>query len=158
MLEERSSAPVGCPHRLPAETLAKVERLRRTRMTGPAIARELGLARSTVGAVLRRLGRGRLKALDPRLPAIRYERAAPGELIHIDTKKLGKIDGVGHRITGDRRGQKKASAGIWSMSASTMPPASPTPRSCPTRRRRAPARSSPGRWPSWPPTASASSG
>ena len=107
MLEDRSSAPVCCPHRLPVAIVAEIERLRRTRMTGPQIAAALGLARSTVGAVLRRLGLGRLSALDPRPPAIRYERAAPGELIHIDTKKLGRIDGIGHRITGDRRGQKR---------------------------------------------------
>ena len=107
MLEDRSSAPARCPHRWPAAIVAAIEGLRRERMTGPQIARRLGLPRSTVGAILRRLGLGRLSALDPRPPAIRYERAAPGELIHIDTKKLGKIDGVGHRITGDRRGQKK---------------------------------------------------
>jgi transposase InsO family protein len=107
MLQDRSSAPGRCPHRLPAATVAAIEGLRRERMTGPQIARQLGLPRSTVGAILRRLGLGRLRALDPKLPAVRYERAAPGELIHIDTKKLGRIDGIGHRITGDRRGQKK---------------------------------------------------
>ena len=57
--------------------------------------------------MLRRLGLGRLAALDPKPPAVRYEREQPGELIHIDTKKLGKIDGVGHRITGQRHGQKR---------------------------------------------------
>src|SRR3546814_5749055 len=62
---------------------------------------------STVGAVLRRLGLGRLRALDPKLPAIRYERQRPGELIHIDTKKLGRIDGIGHRITGHRSGMTR---------------------------------------------------
>lgn len=107
MLHDRSSAPARCPHRLPAATVAEIERLRRTRMTGPQIARQLAMPRSTVGAVLRRLGLGRLSALDPKPPVVRYERAAPGELIHIDTKKLGRIDGIGHRITGDRRGQKK---------------------------------------------------
>lgn len=107
MLRDRSSAPARCPHRLPAATVAEIERLRRTRMTGPQIARQLAMPRSTVGAVLRRLGLGRLSALDPKPPVVRYERAAPGELIHIDTKKLGRIDGIGHRITGDRRGQKK---------------------------------------------------
>jgi transposase InsO family protein len=107
MLHDRSSTPARCPHRLPAATVAAIEGLRRERMTGPRIAGALGLARSTVGAVLRRLGLGRLKALDPKPPVVRYERAAPGELIHIDTKKLGRIDGIGHRITGDRRGQKK---------------------------------------------------
>jgi transposase InsO family protein len=84
--------------------VAEIETLRRQRMTGPAIAQALGLARSTVGAVLRRLGLGRLSALEPKPPAVRYQRAAPGELIHLDAKKLGKIDGVGHRFTGYHTG------------------------------------------------------
>ena len=107
MLQDRSSAPARCPHRLQAATVAAIEGLRRERLSGPQIARDLGLPRSTVGAILRRLGLGRLTALDPKPPVVRYERAAPGELIHVDTKKLGRIDGIGHRITGDRRGQKK---------------------------------------------------
>ena len=82
-------------------------------MSGPAIARRLGLARSTVGAVLRRLGLGRLSALDPKPPIVRYERQRPGELIHVDTKKLGRIDGVGHRITGDRTGQSRKRGTGW---------------------------------------------
>ena len=106
-LADRSSAPARCRHRLPAETVAEIERLRRQRLTGPQIAARLAMPRSTVGAVLRRLGLGRLSSLEPKPPVIRYERAAPGELIHIDTKKLGRIDGIGHRITGNRRGQKK---------------------------------------------------
>jgi len=106
-LHDRRSTPGRCPHRLSVELVAAIERLRRQRMTGPQIGHRLGLARSTVGAVLRRLGLGRLSALDPKPPAIRYERATPGELIHIDTKKLARIDGIGHRITGNRRGQKK---------------------------------------------------
>ena len=106
-LADRSSAPWRCPHRLSEATVAAIERLRRERLTGPEIARALDLPRSTVGAILRRLGLGRLSALDPKPPVVRYERAAPGELIHIDTKKLGRIDGIGHRITGNRRGQNK---------------------------------------------------
>ncbi len=106
-LYDRKRVPARCPHRLPAERVAQIERLRRQRMSGPAIARQLGLARSTVGAVLRRLGLGRLAALDPKPPAVRYERQRPGELIHIDTKKLGKIAGVGHRITGQHSGMVK---------------------------------------------------
>jgi len=82
-------------------------------MSGPAIARALGMARSTVGAVLRRLGLGKLKALEPKLAANRYERARPGELIHIDIKSLGKIDGLGHRITGDRSGQSRKRGIGW---------------------------------------------
>jgi transposase InsO family protein len=78
--------------------VAQIERLRRRRMTGPAIARALGMARSTVGAILRRLGLGKLKALEPKPAVVRYERARPGEMIHLDIKKLGKIKGVGHRF------------------------------------------------------------
>ena len=77
-------------------------------MSGPQIAGALGMARSTVGLLLRRLGLGRLSALDPKPPVVRYERAAPGELIHIDIKTLGKIDGVGHRITGQHERHHRA--------------------------------------------------
>ena len=78
----------------------EIEALRRQRMTGPQIARRLGMARSTVGLILRRLGLGRLALLDPRPPIVRYERDRPGEMIHLDIKKLGRINGVGHRFTG----------------------------------------------------------
>jgi len=104
---DRSSAPRRCPRRTSPRRVAEIEQLRRQRMTGPVIARTLGMPRSTVGAVLRRLGLGKLKALEPKLPANRYERDAPGELIHIDIKSLGKIDGLGHRITGQRAGQRR---------------------------------------------------
>ena len=113
MLHDRSSAPARRPRRTPQETVALIEDLRRRRLSGPAIARRLGLPRSTVGAVLRRIGLGRLAALDPKPPAHRYERARPGELIHIDTKKLGRIDGVGHRITADRTGQSSKRGTGW---------------------------------------------
>jgi transposase InsO family protein len=112
-LADRSSTPGSCPHRLAPEMVAAIEQLRRQRMTGPAIARQLGLARSTVGALLRRLGLGRLNALDAKPVAIRYERAAPGELIHIDTKKLGRIDGIGHRITGHHSGMNRSRGIGW---------------------------------------------
>lgn len=106
-LQDRSSAPGRCPHRLPAEIVAAIESRRRKRESGPMIARHLGLPRSTVGAVLKRLGLGRLSALEPKPPARRYERQQPGELIHLDTKKLGRIGGIGHRITGERGGQSR---------------------------------------------------
>ena len=102
-LQDRSSAPARC-RRTDADTVAAIERLRRERRTGPQIARELGLPRSTVGVVLRRLGLGRLSALDIKPEIIRYEREKPGELIHIDIKKLGRIDGIGHRISGHHTG------------------------------------------------------
>jgi transposase len=95
---DRSSAPRRCPRRTPPSQVAQIEQLRRRRMTGPAIAWALGMARSTVGAILRRLGLGKLKTLEPKPPVVRYERSAPGEMIHLDIKKLGKIKGVGHRF------------------------------------------------------------
>ncbi|BBD35373.1 integrase [Aminobacter sp. Y103A] len=75
VLHDRSSAPHRCRHRLAAMQVSRIEQLRRQRMTGPAIARSLGLARSTVGLVLRRLGLNRLAWLDPRPPVLRYERS-----------------------------------------------------------------------------------
>jgi len=101
-LKDRKSTPGSCPHATPAGQVAEIERLRRERVSGPAIARKLGMPRSTVGAIVRRLGLGRLSALDARPAIVRYERERPGELVHIDTKKLGRIDGVGHRIHDDR--------------------------------------------------------
>jgi len=112
-LQDRSSAPARCKHRTSPETLAAIEQLRRQRHTGPRIAQALGMPRSTVGAILRRLGLGKLSALDAKPPIIRYEREKPGELIHIDIKKLGRIDGVGHRITGDRTGQSSKRGTGW---------------------------------------------
>ena len=106
-LQDRSSAPTRCPHRLPPETVAAIEHLRRQYRTGPQIATRLGLPRSTVGIVLRRLGLNRLARLEPKPPVVRYERERPGELVHIDTKKLGRIDGLGHRVTGDRTDRKR---------------------------------------------------
>ena len=105
---DRSSAPRRCPRRTSLQRLAEIETLRRQRMSGPQIARALGMARSTVGLLLRRLGLGRLSLLEPKPPVVRYEKAAPGELIHIDIKMLGKIDGVGHRITGQHAGHHRA--------------------------------------------------
>ncbi len=110
-LHDRSSAPRRCPRRTSAEIVDQVQTLRRQRMTGPAIARDLSLARSTVGLILRRLGLGKLSALEPRPPIVRYERAAPGEMIHLDIKKLGRFTVEGHRVTGDRRAGRSKKAG-----------------------------------------------
>jgi hypothetical protein len=112
-LADRSSRPHSSPSRLDREAEAGIEALRRRRLSGPAIARRLGRPVSTVGKVLRRIGLGRLKALDPVLPVIRYERERPGELIHLDTKKLGRIDGVGHRVTGNRTRQSSKRGKGW---------------------------------------------
>jgi transposase InsO family protein len=108
---DRSSAPRRCPRRTSAARIAQIEVLRRDRLTGPMIALRLGMARSTVGLILRRLGLGRLKALEPKPPQNRYERAAPGEMIHLDIKKLGRFAVEGHRVTGDRRAGRSRHAG-----------------------------------------------
>ena len=124
-LRDRSSRPHVSPRRLDEAAEAEILALRRQPLTGPAIARRLGRPVATVGLVQRRHGLGRLAALEPKPEIIRYQREHPGELIHLDIKKLGRIDGVGHRprrgrsvsagagasapeaITGDRRGQKR---------------------------------------------------
>ena len=108
---DRSSAPRRCPRRTSAPLVARIEQLRRQRMTGPQIAAALGMARSTVGVILRRLGLGRLSALELKPPVIRYERSAPGEMIHLDIKKLGRFDVAGHRATGDRQAGRSYRAG-----------------------------------------------
>ncbi len=115
MLHDRSSAPARRRHDTPPERIADIERLRRQRMSGPAIARALGMPRSTVGAVLRRIGLNRLSTLDPKPPVVRYQRERPGEMIHMDMKKLGRIDGIGHRITGDRTGQSAKRGTGWEV-------------------------------------------
>lgn len=102
LLMDRSSAPRHCPRRLAAQRIAQIEALRRQRLSGPMIARLLGMAGSTVGLVLRRVGLNRLARLEPVVPALRYEHERPGDLIHIDLKKLGRIESAGHRIHGDR--------------------------------------------------------
>ena len=89
----------------PASRVAAIEKLRRLRMTAAEIAECLEMALSTVSRWLRRLGLGRLSRLEPPEPPNRYERRRPGELVHVDVKKLGRIAGAGHRMTGDRRSQ-----------------------------------------------------
>jgi transposase InsO family protein len=104
-LLDRSSAPGSIPHRTPDELVEVIALLRRLRMTGAEIALCLAMALSTVSAVLARIGLGKLSRLEPPEPPNRYERRHPGELIHIDVKKLGRIQGgAGHRATGKRRG------------------------------------------------------
>ncbi len=102
MLHDRRSTPGRYRDPVPAERIRAIERLRRQRMTGPKIAAQLGMPRSTVGLVLRRLGLGRLSALEPKPPVMRYERDRPGDMIHLDTKKLGRIVRPSHRVTANR--------------------------------------------------------
>ena len=106
-LADRSSRPRAQPRRTDPQREELICSLRRCRLTGPKIAQALKMPRSTVAAVLKRAGLARLRHLEPPETARRYERSHPGELIHIDTKKLGRIQGVGHRITGDRRGRPR---------------------------------------------------
>jgi transposase InsO family protein len=106
-LLDRSSAPRRRPSRLPKDLVEAIEKLRRVRMTATEIAELLGIALSTVSRWLKRIGLGRLGALDPPEPPNRYERRRAGELLHLDVKKLGRIGkrGAGHRVTGHRRSQ-----------------------------------------------------
>jgi len=102
-LVDRSSAPRCVPSRLPADRLKAIEALRRLRMTAAEIAEVLGMALSTVSRWLLRIGLGKRSRLTPPEPPNRYERKRPGELIHVDIKKLGRILRPGHRVTGNRR-------------------------------------------------------
>ena len=101
-LRDRSSRPHSLPSQTSAATCDAVEDLRRLRHTQDAIAAELGLSPATVSRILKRRGLSLLSSLEPAEPRPRYERATPGEIIHIDIKKLGRFNAVGHRITGDR--------------------------------------------------------
>lgn len=102
-LLDRSSAPTRVPHRTCEERVAAIACLRRLRFTGAEIAELLAMPLSTVSAVLTRIGLGRLSRLEPLEPPNRYQRKRPGELLHIDVKKLGRIGRPGHRVNGDRR-------------------------------------------------------
>jgi transposase InsO family protein len=104
-LLDRSSAPRSIPHRTPEERVQAIAALRRLRFTGAEIAEALSMPLSTVSAILARIGLGKRSRLEPPEPANRYERSRPGELLHIDVKKLGRINGAGHRVTGNRRKQ-----------------------------------------------------
>jgi transposase InsO family protein len=110
-LHDRSSKPLSSPNQTPQATCAAVEVLRRQRFSGKQIAAELAISPATVSRILYRLGLNRLSALEPAAPVRRYERKHPGELIHIDIKKLGKFNEIGHRITGDRRGHSSRGVG-----------------------------------------------
>src|SRR5688572_79824 len=103
-LQDRTSRARRTRHRTGKRRVARIERLRRRqRLTAAQIAGRLSMPRSTVAAVLERLGLERLSRLMPKPTVVRYERAKPGELLHLDVKKLGRFRRVGHRITGDRR-------------------------------------------------------
>ena len=112
-LIDRSSAPKRMPRRTPLDREQAIAALRRLHMTAAEIAEVLGMALSTVSAVLKRIGLGKRSRLAPPEPPNRYERKRPGELVHLDIKKLGRISirGAGHRVTGHRRSQFKGHRG-----------------------------------------------
>jgi transposase len=116
-LQDRSSRPRSSPSQTApapcARVEARVEALRRHRCTGKQIAAEVGVSAATVSRILKRLGLNRLAALESAEPVRRYERAAPGEILHIDIKKLGKFNRIGHRIAGDRNGQSNTRGVGW---------------------------------------------
>jgi transposase InsO family protein len=110
---DRSSRPHSLPGQTPPATCTAIEASRRQRHTGKQIAAETGVSSATVSRILRRLGLNRIRDLEPAEPVRRYERATPGEIIHIDIKKLGRFDRIGHRITGDRTGQSNSRGVGW---------------------------------------------
>jgi transposase InsO family protein len=102
-LLDRCSAPASVPARTSEARVAVIAGLRRLRMTGAEIAETLGMPVSTVSGILTRIGLGKLWRLEPLEAANRYEKKRPGELVHVDVKKLGRIGRPGHRAHGDRR-------------------------------------------------------
>ncbi len=112
-LVDRSSVPRSIPHRTEDERISAIVALRKLRLTGQDIALALGMPASTVSGILTRVGLGKLSRLEPPEPVRRYERERPGELVHIDVKKLGRINQVGHRVTGDRRKANRTRGAGW---------------------------------------------
>ena len=112
-LVDRSSRPHRLYRPTPRASMERIATLRRQRWTGKQIADAVGVSPATVSRVLKRLGINKLSALEPAAPVIRYERKTPGGMIHLDIKKLGRFDRVGHRITGDRTGQSNSRGIGW---------------------------------------------
>ncbi|MBS0579266.1 MAG: IS481 family transposase [Proteobacteria bacterium] len=103
-LQDRSSRPRRSPRRLDSTVATRIILLRHRRRSGRFICRQLGVSAASVSRILRRAHLSRWRELEPHPPVQRYEREQPGELLHLDTKKLGRITRIGHRITGDRSG------------------------------------------------------
>lgn len=112
-LRDRSSRPHRLRRPTPQAVVDQVEALRRQRYTGKQIAAELGISPATVSRILKRLGLNRINALEPTAPVRRYERDKPGEMIHVDIKKLGRFNTIGHRITGDPSPPFKSRGAGW---------------------------------------------
>jgi transposase InsO family protein len=112
-LHDRSSRPHRLRRPTPQAVVGQVETLRRQRYTGKQIAVELCLSPATVSRILKRLGLNRIDALEPAAPVRRYERAKPGEMIHVDIKKLGRFNTIGHRISSDPSPPFKSRGAGW---------------------------------------------
>lgn len=110
---DRSSRPHGMPRQTGQALAEHIIALRRQRLTGRHIAIQTGVSPATVSRVLKRAGMSRMKDLAPAEPVVRYEYAEPGGLIHLDIKRLGRFERVGHRITGDRTGQSNSRGVGW---------------------------------------------
>ena len=112
-LRDLSSRPRHCPHTTDEVLRIAVVALRRQRLTLVAIATQLGLSRATVARIAKRAGLNRLSRLEPPPVYRRYEKAEPGELLHLDVRKLGRIVRVGHRITGDPTSRDRNDGAGW---------------------------------------------
>jgi transposase InsO family protein len=112
-LKDRTSRPKRSPMRTPDDWRWAIESLRRLRFTQERITKALGLKKSTVQRVCVALGLSKLSDLEPPVPENRYVRSRPGELVHVDTKKLGRFYRPGHRVTGDRTAQSRARGIGW---------------------------------------------
>ncbi len=110
---DHSSRPARLNNPTPREVVDRIVELRRQRLTGKHIAHLADVSPATVSRVLKRAGLSRLKDLEPVEPARRYEHANPGDMIHLDIKKLGRFERTGHRITGDRTGQSNGRGVGW---------------------------------------------
>jgi transposase InsO family protein len=106
-LRDHSSRPSQLRALTSSEQIARVEVLRRERWTGVRIAQATGLSRATISRILTRLKLNQAKMLEPQIPIVRYEHAAPGDMLHIDIKKFARIVKAGHRITGDPRDETR---------------------------------------------------
>lgn len=112
-MADRSSRPKHSPRQTDMVLSERIAALRRQRLTGKHIAMETGVSPATVSRVLKRAGLSRMKDIAPAEPVVRYEYAEPGGLIHLDIKRLGRFNRVGHRITGDRTGQSNSRGIGW---------------------------------------------
>jgi transposase InsO family protein len=112
-LRDRSSKPFSSPRQIPPDTADAVERLRRERRIQEHIAAEIGISKASVSRILKRRGLSLLASLEPQEPRPRYEREKPGEIIHLDIKKLGRFNSIGHRISGRRGGRCSSQGAGW---------------------------------------------